>query len=155
MFQSIESKARFIEQALAGEITARTVEDTSDVVLSAAEIKAIASGNPQIVRKVQLEAEVARLERVRAVWLDTRRNLQLERHFTEEEIRRAEVRRSQWKRAATLVAAHPHEPFCAEVATAIGSELFSPSTSRAEAGASTGGRSGGETRGAAGASTGT
>jgi len=74
-FQLIERKARFIEQALAGEITARTVEDTSDVVLSAAEIKAIASGNPQIVRKVQLEAEVARLDRVRSVWLDTRRNL--------------------------------------------------------------------------------
>ncbi|NTU85042.1 MAG: hypothetical protein HGA45_37710, partial [Chloroflexales bacterium] len=64
LFQLIESKARFIEQALAGEITARTIEDTSEVVLSAAEIKAIASGNPQIVRKVQLEAEVARLERV-------------------------------------------------------------------------------------------
>jgi hypothetical protein len=67
MFQGVERKARFIEQALAGEITARTVEDVSDVVLSAAEIKAIASGNPQIVRKVQLEAEVARMERVRAV----------------------------------------------------------------------------------------
>ncbi|GAB4426088.1 MAG: hypothetical protein OHK0015_06620 [Chloroflexi bacterium OHK40] len=49
LYQLVESKARFIEQAMAGEITARTVEDTSDVVLSAAEIKAIASGNPQIV----------------------------------------------------------------------------------------------------------
>jgi hypothetical protein len=134
MFQSIESKARFIEQALAGEITARTVEDTSDVVLSAAEIKAIASGNPQIVRKVQLEAEVARLERVRAVWLDTRRNLQLERHFTEEEIRRVEGRRLQWERAEAIVAAHPHEPFCAEIAASVGNELFSPMMGRAEAG---------------------
>jgi len=134
-YQLIESKARFIDQALAGEITARTVEDTSDVVLSAAEIKAIASGNPQIVRKVQLEAEVARLERVRGVWLDTRRNLQLERHFSEEEIRRAEGRRAQWERAEAIVAAHPHEPFCAEVAASVGSERFSPMTARAEAGA--------------------
>jgi hypothetical protein len=134
-YQLIESKARFIEQALAGEITARTAEDTSDVVLSAAEIKAIASGNPQIVRKVQLEAEVARLERVRGVWLDTRRNLQLERHFTEEEIHRAEGRRAQWERAATLVAAHPHEPFYAEVAAAVNSETFQAMTTRAEAGA--------------------
>ena len=133
-YQLIESKARFIEQALAGEITARTVEDTSDVVLSAAEIKAIASGNPQIVRKVQLEAEVARLERVRGVWLDTRRNLQIERHFTEEEIRRAEGRHSQWERAAALVTDHPHEPFFAEVAASVGSERFSPITNRAEAG---------------------
>jgi hypothetical protein len=105
------------------------------VVLSAAEIKAIASGNPQIVRKVQLEAEVARLERVRAVWLDTRRNLQLERHFSEEEIRRLEDRRSQWERAEAIVAAHSHEPFCAEVATAMSGEIFQPITVRAEAGA--------------------
>jgi hypothetical protein len=134
MWQGVESKARFIEQALAGEITARTADDTSDVVLSAAEIKAIASGNPQIVRKVQLEAEVARLERVRGVWLDTRRNLQLERHFTEEEIRRAESRCQLWEQAAAIVAAHPHEPFCAEVAASVGSDQFSPIASRAEAG---------------------
>ncbi len=135
MFQSIESKARFIEQAMAGEITARTIEDTSDVVLSAAEIKAIASGNPQIVRKVQLEAEVARLERVRAVWLDTRRNLHVERHFTEEEIRRVEGRRTLWERAQEHVARHPHEPFHAEVATALGSASFQGFNERAEAGA--------------------
>jgi len=133
-WQIVESKARFIEQAMAGEITARTIEDTSDVVLSAAEIKAIASGNPQIVRKVQLEAEVARLERVRAVWLDTRRNLHVERHFTEEEIRRVEGRRALWERAAAIVAAHPHEPFHAEVATALRSTSFQHFTERAEAG---------------------
>jgi hypothetical protein len=134
-WQTIESKARFIEQALAGEITARTAEDTSEVVLSAAEIKAIASGNPQIVRKVQLEAEVARLDRVRSVWLDTRRNLQLERHFTQEEIRRIEGRRAQWERAATIVGTHPHEPFCAEVATTIGGATIQSVSGRAEAGA--------------------
>jgi N12 class adenine-specific DNA methylase len=134
-WQIVESKARFIEQALAGDITARTVEDTSDVVLSAAEIKAIASGNPQIVRKVQLEAEVARLERVRSVWLDTRRNLQVERHFSEEEIRRVEGRRALWERAEAIVAAHPHEPFCAGVARVLGKETFQNIAERAEAGA--------------------
>ena len=135
MWQTIESKARFIEQALAGEITARTAEDTSEVVLSAAEIKAIASGNPQVVRKVQLEAEVARLDRVRAVWLDTRRNLRIERGQIEDEIRRAEHRRAQWAQAQTLTAAHPHEPFSVVVLTAVGSESFQPFTVRAEAGA--------------------
>ncbi len=135
MWQTIESKARFIEQALAGEITARTVEDTSEVVLSAAEIKAIASGNPQVVRKVQLEAEVARLDRVRAVWLDTRRNLRVERGQVEDEIRRAERRRGQWSQAQAITAAHPHEPFSAAVQTAVGSERFQPFTVRAEAGA--------------------
>lgn len=92
-------------------------------------------GKPQIVRKVQLEAEVARLERVRAVWLDTRRTLRIERGLVEEEIRRAEARSAQWGRAEATVATHPHEPFCAEVAASLGSEQFSPMTGRAEAGA--------------------
>jgi N12 class adenine-specific DNA methylase len=134
LWQTVESKARFIEQAMAGEITARTVEDISDVVLSAAEIKAIASGNPQIVRKVQLEAEVARLERVRAVWLDTRRNLQLERHLAEEEISRVEGRLRLWERAEVIVATHPHKPFCAEVAMGMNTTTFVSMTERAKAG---------------------
>lgn len=135
MFQSIESKARFIEQAMAGEITARTIADPSDVVLSAAEIKAIASGNPQIVRKVQLEAEVARLERVRAVWLDTRRSLQIERRSTEDEIQRLAGRRAQWEQATARVAAHAPEPFSTELATTFGSPAVQPFTSRVDAGA--------------------
>ncbi len=105
------------------------------MVLSAAEIKAIASGNPQIVRKVQLEAEVARLDRVRSVWLDTRRNLQLECHVTEEEIRRLEGRCVVWEQAAAIVGNHPHEPFRAEVERGIGAAVFEPITARADAGA--------------------
>jgi hypothetical protein len=72
---------------------------------------------------------------VRAVWLDTRRNLQLERHVSEEEIRRIAGRCSQWEQAAQIVNAHPHDPFHAEVRSVMGSETFQPFTSRAEAGA--------------------
>ena len=135
MYQTVESKARFIEQALAGEITARTIEDTSDVVLSAAEIKAIASGNPQIVRKVQLETDVARMERVRAVWFDTRRNLQIERHVTEDTIAHTKKRLAVWQRAATIIAEYGHEPFSADVATAMRTDTFEHHATRAEAGA--------------------
>jgi N12 class adenine-specific DNA methylase len=135
MWGTVETKARFIEQALAGEITARTIEDTSDIVLSAAEIKAIASGNPQVMRKVQLEVEVARLERVRAVWLDTRHNLLFGRQVAEEELRRVEGRRTTWAQAEALVAEHPREPFQVEVATGMSSEAFHTLTDRGEAGA--------------------
>jgi hypothetical protein len=40
------------------------------VVLSAAEIKAVASGNPAVVRKVQIEAELSKLAALRAAWAD-------------------------------------------------------------------------------------
>jgi hypothetical protein len=39
--QAVKSEARFIAQALAGEITAHIIDDTAEVGLSAAEIKAI------------------------------------------------------------------------------------------------------------------
>ena len=88
------------------------------------------------MRKVQLEAEVARLERVHAVWRDTRRNLQVERGCTEDEIRRMEGRCAQWAQAEAIVAANPREPFCVQVASGVGSEAFEAFTTRAEAGAS-------------------
>ena len=40
-----------------GDVTIRAIDDISEVVLSAAEIKAIASGNPKVIRKVQLATE--------------------------------------------------------------------------------------------------
>ncbi|MFV9505469.1 MAG: helicase-related protein [Oscillochloridaceae bacterium umkhey_bin13] len=135
MWQTIERKAHFIEQVMAGEITARTVEDTADSVLSAAEIKAIASGNPQVVRKVQLEAEVARMERVRAVWLATRHSLQRERLAADEDVARIAARRAQWAQAAAIVADHPHEPFVAQVVGTRDQPARQTFTERAAAGA--------------------
>jgi N12 class adenine-specific DNA methylase len=110
-WQLIESKARFIAQALAGEITARTIDDTAEVVLSAAEIKAIASGNRDVVRKVQLETEIARMERVRAVWRDTCVNLRMEYAHTADALARLQERLLLWRQAEALAAGHPAQPF--------------------------------------------
>jgi N12 class adenine-specific DNA methylase len=111
MWQTIESKARFIAQALAGEITARTIDDTAEVVLSAAEIKAIASGNPQVLRKVQLETEITRLDRVRTVWRDTLTNLRMEHVHTTESRERLLQRVAAWQQAQTITTAHAAQPF--------------------------------------------
>jgi N12 class adenine-specific DNA methylase len=135
MWQTVEAKAHFIEQALAGEITARSIEDTADIVLSAAEVKAIASGNPKVMRKVALEMDVARLERARAAWLETRHRLQFERTYSAELISRTRRRIEAWQRAAALVAKHPHEPFVAAVATGMDAQEFRHYTKREEAGA--------------------
>jgi N12 class adenine-specific DNA methylase/phospholipid N-methyltransferase len=74
LWQLLENKARFISQVMAGEITQRTAEDVAEVVLSAAEIKALASGNPKVLQRVQLDSELSRLERVRSVWLSDHRS---------------------------------------------------------------------------------
>src|SRR5262245_62163054 len=60
---------------MAGEVTARTAEDVDQLVMTAAQIKAIASGNPQILEKVATEVELTRLERLYSAWSASRRRL--------------------------------------------------------------------------------
>jgi hypothetical protein len=51
-------------------MTMRVVEDVDDVVLSAAEAKALVAGDPDVLRRVQLQSEIAKLEALRAVHID-------------------------------------------------------------------------------------
>lgn len=65
MWQTVERKSRFIAQLLRGTIAGRSIEDLDTQVLSYAEVKALAAGNPLILEKVALDSEFARLDRLR------------------------------------------------------------------------------------------
>ncbi len=60
-YQILENKQRFISQIDRGDLTVREAEDIDDRTLSYAEIKAITAANPRIKRKMEVDAEVARL----------------------------------------------------------------------------------------------
>lgn len=122
LWQLIESKARFISQAMAGEVTVRTIDDTDATVLSAAEIKAQATDNPRIIRKVQLEQEVSRLTRLRQVHHETLKRLRQDQQVTTQAVHERRQRVTVWMTAQTLVAAHPSSPFQAQVATRLGQD---------------------------------
>jgi N12 class adenine-specific DNA methylase len=62
MYQKIESKQRFVSQIMTARSPVREMEDIDDDVLKYAEIKAIATGNPMMVEKADLEADIQRLE---------------------------------------------------------------------------------------------
>lgn len=49
MWQTLETKARFIQQVIRGETSVRAAEDLEGGALTYAEIKAIVSGNPAVV----------------------------------------------------------------------------------------------------------
>lgn len=102
MWQTLESKARFISQIMAGEVTARTAEDVDQLVMTAAQIKAIASGNPQILEKVALEVELTKLERLYSVWLSNRRRMQYENDSLPDSIARA-TEFTAWQQRAIAV----------------------------------------------------
>jgi hypothetical protein len=72
MLQTLEAKARFISQIMAGEVTARTAEDVGEMVLTVAQVKAIASGNPAVQRRIETEVKLVKLDRLRAAFYQQR-----------------------------------------------------------------------------------
>ena len=66
MWQTVERKAAFIAQVMHGGTIARELDDVGDQSLSYAEVKALATGNPHIVEKAGVDAEIAKLTRLRA-----------------------------------------------------------------------------------------
>jgi N12 class adenine-specific DNA methylase len=65
MWQTLETKCRFIAQVMNGDATVRRAEDVDSAALPYAEVKAIASGNPLVIEKAQVDAEVMRLTRLK------------------------------------------------------------------------------------------
>ena len=64
LWQTVERKARFIGQVMRGSLDVREIEDVGDIALSYSEVKALATGDPRILEKAKLDAEVTRLERL-------------------------------------------------------------------------------------------
>lgn len=62
LWDIIDRKSSFIDQIMNGENVGREVEDTGEVTLSAAEVKALASGSPLILEQVQLETDIKKLQ---------------------------------------------------------------------------------------------
>ena len=69
-WQLLERKARFIAAALAGDRSIRRLEDMGAQANQFAMAKALASGDPRLMQKAGLEAEIARLRRLRAAHFD-------------------------------------------------------------------------------------
>jgi N12 class adenine-specific DNA methylase len=92
MWGVLETKAKFIGQIMSRQSHVRKIEDMDAPALTYAEVKAIASGNPMVIEKAQVDAEVMRLTRLRAqhseALFHSRRSL---RH-AQEDIRQLEER---------------------------------------------------------------
>jgi N12 class adenine-specific DNA methylase len=70
IWQLLETKARFIDQVQRAEAGERTVEDVDGRAMTFAEIKAIATGNPLVMEKAQVDADVLRLSRLQRGHMD-------------------------------------------------------------------------------------
>ncbi len=70
MWQTLETKAGFINQVMAGESGLRRMQDVDDQTLSYAEVKAIASGNPAMMTLAKMDMEMQRLSRLKRAHAD-------------------------------------------------------------------------------------
>ncbi len=85
MWQTLETKAKFIHQVMTGDTHIRHIEDIDSRALTYAEVKAIASGNPLVMEKATVDAEITRLTRLRSQHAETQYRIRDEiRHIKEE-----------------------------------------------------------------------
>ena len=76
LYQLVESKQRFISQIYTSKTPVRAAEDVDEAALSYAEIKMLASGNPYIKEKMDLDIQVSRLRMLKQNFLSERYELE-------------------------------------------------------------------------------
>ena len=76
LYQLVESKQKFISQIMTSKSPVRSADDVDEQALSYAEIKALASGNPLIKEKMDLDIEVSKLKLLKSNHLNQRYSLE-------------------------------------------------------------------------------
>lgn len=112
MWQTIESKQKFISQIMTSKSPVRSCEDIDETALSYAEIKALATGNPHIKEKMDLEISVSRLKLIKANFQSQKYALEdsLIKHFPRE-IKLTEERIAGYRQDTALYAQHKAADF--------------------------------------------
>ena len=115
LYQLVENKQKFIAQIMTSKAPVRVADDVDETALSYSEIKALATGNPLIIEKCNLDMEVARLNMLKASHLNQVYALEeLVYRKYPEEITRLTERIAGYEQDVALAAAHPkaQEGFC-------------------------------------------
>nr|WP_254924537.1 SNF2-related protein [Paenibacillus odorifer] len=83
LWQIQEQKLRYISQVMTGKSISRSCQDADETVLSAAEVKAVAVGNPMLAEKMEVDNEVIRLKLLKNNWQNEQATLerQIQHHF--------------------------------------------------------------------------
>ena len=115
LYQLVENKQKFIAQIMTSKSPVRVADDVDETALSYSEIKALATGNPLIIEKCNLDMEVARLNMLKASHLNQVYALEeLVYRKYPEEITRLTERIAGYEQDVALASAHPkaQEGFC-------------------------------------------
>ena len=107
LYQILENKQRFISQIMTSKSPVRSAEDIDETALSYAEVKALATGNPHIKEKMDLDIQVSKLKLLKANHLSQRYALEdrLLKHFPRQ-IKSAEERIAGYEKDIALYQRH-------------------------------------------------
>ena len=70
MWQAIEAKSKAIKAIMRRSAPPRAVEDVDSFTMAASEAKALASGNPDVLKEVTLKNDITRFQMLRSTWVD-------------------------------------------------------------------------------------
>lgn len=76
LYQLVENKQKFIGQIMTSKSPVRSAEDIDEASLSYAEIKALASGNPKVKEKMELDTKASKLKLAKANYLSQKYDLE-------------------------------------------------------------------------------
>ncbi|EOW1885533.1 helicase-related protein [Enterococcus hirae] len=75
LWQVQEQKQTYISQVMSGKAISRSVDELSETVLDASEVKALATGNPLIAEKMKLDNEITRLRMLQSAFVNEQESL--------------------------------------------------------------------------------
>lgn len=86
LWQILEQKQRYISQIMTGRSALRTCEDLDETVLQYAEFKALATSDPRVKEKMEVDNEISRLTVLKSAWQSQRNSLlyNATKHYPEE-----------------------------------------------------------------------
>lgn len=108
LYQLVENKQKLIAQIMTSKAPARIADDVDETALSYSEIKALATGNPLIIEKCNLDVEVSKLNMLKSNHLNQRfalENLVLRRYPAD--IARLTEAIAGYKKDVATALAHP------------------------------------------------
>ena len=124
LYQLVENKQKFIAQIMTSKAPVRAAEDVDETALSYSEIKALATGNPLIIEKCNLDMEVSKLNVLKASYLNQKYALEgmVLRKYPES-ITQMKEKIAGYEQDIQLVQAHP-KPKDGFVGMKIGGEMI-------------------------------
>ena len=108
LYQLVEGKQKFASQIMSSKSPVRSAEDIDEAALSYAEIKMLATGNPHIKEKMDLDIQVQKLRLLKSSFLTEKYALEDKAlKFYPQEIQRLEERIAGYTADLALAGEHP------------------------------------------------